>query len=206
MKKILFVLFILLPIDMSSETCAYGISDADVPETPRNTLLSANPNEHCVTFRYSQLNGDESENWLFIGEDLNNDGNKECFFIAKREVGYGLIIVASDSQQRYNTQFKIPVEEKTVDSCTVSVMFHDFDNDGTKEFILGCVDNGTTIKGIVCRWHEPTKDNPLCFIKAGDFIFNAIPLVDGNTISSNSDPSGRKVHQYIYRNQKLEKY
>lgn len=205
MKEILFVLFVLLPIDMVAETCFYGKSGAEVADPYKNNLTSATPSDRCVTFRYNDLNSFESERWLFLGEDVNNNGDKECFFIAKKDAGYGLVIVASDSEQRYNNQVKIPVAGEAVDSCTISVMFHDFDNDGTKEFIIAYVDKGMVIKGNVFRWHEPTKDDPICFINSGDFTFNAIPLVEGNTISSNTALTESKVLKYIYRDQTLEK-
>ncbi len=173
-------------------------------QTPQDNVISAKPDEHCVTFQYNELNSDNDDRWLFIEDDLNNDGKKECFFIAKREIGYGLIIVASDSQQRFNNQYKIQVKKEAVDSCTISVVFHDFDNDGTKEIIIGYTDIGMLVKGNVFRWKEPTNDEPRCLINTGEFTFHSFPIVDGNQLSS-SNPTDSKVNTYIYSNQKLEK-
>ena len=177
-----------------------------VPNAPTNNLSSSNPNENCATMYFNILNNEHNpEGYHFVKSDMDNDGIEEYIYYAKKNESCALVIYGCKeiNGKTYHNRYEIPLEEKTIDACTVSTMQHDFDNDGNNEVIIACLDMSSMIEGRVFRWVTPSTESSDCFLVAGQFGSCNIPYVDGNTIKTKAGWFGNNYKTFIYNNGKL---
>lgn len=187
-------------VEVVENTVAYESSGMQ-----QMNLVTTNPDDNYTSFYLTQLMGENSEKWNVISDDLDNNGTKEDLLIAKKEKGNGLVVVGRDSKKLGKPiRHEIPIDEKEINNCIVTVMNHDFDNDGIKEYIIAYRNMGLFINGTVFRWSEPTDNSSVCLIKVGEFSSSSNPIIEGNAIKTQAGLIKLENKTWIYKNQKLE--
>lgn len=198
--------------------CEYSNVDNEVVEVVEDTnntssdfvqsnLESTNPNDYLNTIRFNDLYYENSDQWHLLQRDMDNDGIDEYLYWVKQNEGCGLVVYGCkilDEGKRYHNRYVIPLEEKTINTCTLTVMLHDFDNDGKNEVILAWIDMAMFINGRVFKWKQPSDASPDCFLEVGQFYSSFAPHVDGNTLTTKVGLIGGTEKKYIYKNNKLE--
>ena len=82
-------------------------------------------------------------------------------------------------------------------------MYHDFDNDGIDEIVVGFVHLGMYLNGYVFRWVKTESKTDAFFENTGGFASSYVPYIDGNTIITKAGLINPIEKKFVYKNKKL---
>lgn len=190
-----------------------AVEEDYLQNSPAAILTSSNPDDYCVSLKFDELSKEDCDDCEAHSLTFDVDGeNEKIYFYQKATDGCGLRIEGPRVLGRISTFLEtIDLTEKTIKDCVVSIMLHDFDNDGKTEVVVACSDLGLFVKGIVLKWIGSSS-----FKSAGEFFSSNVPVVvddtityfpyiNGNTIITKVGIIGGDYKQYIYKDGELRK-
>ena len=182
-------------------------NESDTSNMIQDILSTSNDKDFIASISYSSLHPDDDENSHVITRDIDNDGNIEQLCLMKKKDDNEIIFIAAKEvgDKRYYSEFGFPIEKVSVPTCTTTILFHDFDNDGKNEVVFAWTDMGL-VCGRVYRWLKPSSNSGECAIEVGKFSSTYVPNIDGNSIITKVGLPGSAISsKFVYRNNKLER-
>lgn len=176
----------------------------------KNLLDSSDKDDYIANLTYSSMHIAGDETFHKIVEDIDNDGEKEGLYIMKNENDDGILLYGVknnpyDEDNAILSRIDISLNKLTQGTCTTTILFHDFDNDGSYEVVFAFTDMGMVF-GWVFRWLKINASSSMCLEEVGKFGSGIIPYIDGNSITTKVGlGESAIISKYSYRNNKLVK-
>lgn len=181
-------------------------------------ISSTNKKDKCVTINVKDLENPFCRLCDFMPQleaDIDNDGFIESLLLLEQGEGFSI-----DASKRSNDgvglagdffeyQWDDMQSSSQAINNVISIMLHDFDNDGANEIIVAWTDGG--ISGRVFKLNgsktDPAKASGLknWFEEVGAFVAWDRLNIDGQFVHTQVSPIGGVNYTYIYLNGKLRK-
>ncbi len=215
MNKFLLIASVLfLPLhvysqEIDTDTTEIAIED-ELPDLPTSIIKSSNPNDYCMTVRFDELIREDCKDCkisdiTMLTRDMDNDGYTEIVYLIQKAEECGVQICGAKKigkEPIFDCE-SILLDKTYIKDCKISIMLHDFDNDGRDEVIIACLDMGTFVNGYVFKWLKKSGPTDRYFIPAGKFSSSSIPYIDKNKITIKAGIFGVIYKNFIYQDGKL---